>query len=202
MNRVTHILQLAALAVLLLPGAVRAERFEIVPEASEIVFESSAPMESFTGRTDQVTGWVEADLGNLAGKIDLQVVVDLASFDTGIGKRNQHMRDNHLETDRFPSAVFRGGAVVQSQPASLVPGQLAVLTLQGTLDLHGVRRDRQCDLTVTLTGEGHLRVQGEFPVLLSEHDIERPKFLVLKLADEQKVRIDLTCRRQPAKGQP
>ncbi|MBK9304990.1 MAG: YceI family protein [bacterium] len=39
--------------------------------------------------------------------------VDLAALDTGIGLRNRHMRENHLETDRFPQAVFRGARILK-----------------------------------------------------------------------------------------
>lgn len=202
MRHGTMIIRLAVLIALLAPGATLAEKYTIVGPESEVVFESSAPMETFTGHTAQISGWFEADPGKLLGAVDLQVTVDLASFDTGLGKRNQHMRDNHLETDRFPTAVFRAGTVARAVPEILQVGQPAVLTLRGTLALHGVNRDMQCDLTVTLAGDGSLRVQGEFPVLLSEHDIPRPKFLVLKVADEQKVRVDLMARPQSTGVQP
>jgi len=36
-----------------------------------------------------------------------------------------------------------------------------------------------------------LHIEGTFDVLLSDHNIERPQFVILKLDDKQKVNIDL-----------
>ena len=36
------------------------------------------------------------------------VDVEMADLDTGIDKRNRDMRENHLETDLYPTARFEG----------------------------------------------------------------------------------------------
>lgn len=188
-------LLILALAASLVPTAVMAARFEIVGEgASEIVFVSKAPMETFKGRTNQLSGWFDADLDNLAGPVTLEVEVDLASFDTGKKKRNQHMRDNHLETEKFPRAWFRAGTILSSSAASLAAGQEVRLVVNGILDLHGVKKEMDCELVVGRSTDGSVTITGEFPVLLSDFAIKRPKFLVLKLADEQRVQINLLAR--------
>jgi polyisoprenoid-binding protein YceI len=172
-------------------------RYEI-DEGSEIVFESKAPLDSFEGRTGFVRGWFAADLAALGDSVGLEVVVDLATFDTGIGKRNQHMRDNHLETERFPQARFRGGAV----EAVRTEGGATVTALRGTLDLHGVVRPYRCDVTLRPRDDGSVAVTTAFVVKLSDHDIDRPRFLVMKLADEQKVRVELVARPAAVGEQP
>lgn len=177
------------------PATVQAAHFEITADGeSEIVFVSKAPMETFKGHTKLLTGWLDVDLDNLAGPVTLEVEVDLASFDTGKKKRNKHMRENHLETEKYPRAWFRAGTVLSSSAANLAAGQEATLIVQGTLDLHGVKKDMDCALTVGLAADGSMTVTGSFPVLLSDYAIERPKFLVMKLADEQHVEINLVAR--------
>ena len=161
-------------------------RYEILP-GSEIVFTSKAPLESFKGRTRQVSGWFEVDLDNLEGLVDLEVRVDLASFDTGKKKRNQHMRENHLETDLYPLTVLRGGRV---SSVRLEEGRTA-MTLDGELDLLGVRREVAYEIVLDFKPDGALVVETEFIVKLSDHEIKRPRFLVMKLADEQKVWVRL-----------
>ena len=105
------------------PAAAEASRWEIVPgDGSRVEFESKAALESFTGRTKQVSGGCTFDPDQLAGEVELEVVVDMASFDTGLRKRNQHMRDNHLETDRFPRSWLRGGTITASTASSLPVG--------------------------------------------------------------------------------
>jgi polyisoprenoid-binding protein YceI len=164
-----------------------------VTDGSEVVFESSAPLESFEGKTSEVRGHVGCDPGQLAGPCDLRIVVDLASLDTGIGLRNDHMRDRHLETDRFPEAEFVGTSIVAASSPALEAGESVQLTVRGRFALHGVTREREIEAVVTLADDGHLHVQAEFPVSLEAHEISRPGFLVMKLADEQKVRVALIC---------
>ena len=163
-------------------------RYELLP-GSEVVFESKAPLEKFKGRTKQVSGWFEADMANLEGSVALEVVVDLASFDTGKKKRNRHMRENHLETDKYPYTVLRGGSV---SSVRLEEGR-TVMTLDGELDLHGVLREVSYEIALDHQPDGTVLVETEFIVKLSDHQIKRPRFLVMKLADEQKVIVRLTA---------
>jgi len=166
-----------------------------VAEGSEVVFTSEAPMESFDGRTQQVSGHVSCSPEDLAGTVDLRVVVDLASLDTGIGLRNRHMRENHLETDEFPEAVFSGGALVSGDPRELRPGAMTRLEVRGIFDLHGVSRELVVPAEITMSADGDLTVEASFEVKLSDHEIKRPKFLVMKLADEQAVTVSLKLTR-------
>ncbi len=176
-------------------GSALAARYEIVAgDKSEIVFKSKAPLEKFDGKTKQLSGYFEADLANLQGSLDLEVEIDLASFDTGKKKRNKHMRENHLETDKFPKAWFRGRTIKQASSQALVQGGTVTVVVSGVLDLHGVKVNHDVTLKLSRQADGMVNVQGQFPVLLSEHEIDRPKFLVMKLADEQQVVINLLLR--------
>ncbi len=175
--------------------------FIVTPGAdgNEVVFESKATLESFKGKTDRVSGTITADLSDLTDTVAVRIVVELASFDTGIGKRNGHMRDNHLETDQYPEAVFSADRVVATTAPALGPGQTAIVRLAGSMDLHGVVRDGEYEVQLTLEENGVLLVAAEFVVSLEDHAIKRPKFLIMKLADEQKISVAL--RATPSEGQ-
>jgi len=181
-----------------------AARFTIAPGAgSEVRFDSKAPVESFSGRTDRVSGWVDCDPAALGDSVTIEVSVDLASLDTGIALRNQHMRENHLETDRYPRAVFRGGRLTGA-PSRLVPGETATLELAGELELHGVRRPLRLPVQVTLgdtDGGPRLRIEARFHVALAAHEIRRPQFLMLKLSDVQQVTLKLVAGGSPGGGE-
>ena len=184
--------------LLVAAGSVRAARYEIQPgQDSEIVFTSKALWEKFDGKTKGVSGYLEADLQSLQGEVRLEVAVDLASFDTGMKKRNQHMRENHLETGIYPQAFFRGARILKAEPVSLAPGATARVVLAGTLDLHGVQKEYEVALEVERRSDGALRIRGEFPVMLPDHEIERPQKLVVKLAEKQEVKLDLLAVPQP-----
>ncbi len=190
-----RIVILSLLATLSVATAAWAETWT-VGEGSEVVFTSKAPMESFDGKTDKVSGHIICAAGDLSGALELHIEVDLASIDTGIGKRNTHMRERHLETDEFPLAVYTGETVVATSAAMLAAGETVELTVRGTFDLHGVSQPRDITAEVTLAADGTLAVEARFAVSLEAHDIDRPKFLVMKLADEQKVRVSLKATRE------
>lgn len=187
--------------VLALHAAAVAGSWTVAPGGpSEIVFVSKAAIESFEGSTDRVEGTIVADPGALTGAIDIEITVDLASLDTGIGLRNRHMRENHLHTDDHPVAVFRAGRVVRADPSDLATIGSSRVELVGTLDLHGVVRPLTVAADLELDPDGTLDVACDFTVKLSDHDIPRPKFLIMKLADEQKVRVRLRAATSTAGG--
>ena len=167
-------------------------------DGNEVVFESKATLESFKGKTKRVSGTITADLSDLTDTVAVRIAVDLASFDTGIGKRNGHMRDNHLETDQYPEAVFTADRIIATSATALGLGQTATVRLAGSMDLHGVVRDGEYEVELTLDDSGVLLVAAEFVVSLEGHAIKRPKFLILKLADEQKISVAL--RATPSEG--
>lgn len=196
-----RILALSLVAVLLAPSLARAERFEFLPHKKNLVeFESRAPLETFTGSTSEIRGYVDFDPANLkADSIEVEVEVDLASLDTGIGLRNRHMRENHLETDKYPTAVFRGGAVSDASAGTLQPGEKATLKISGSFEIHGVARDMTVPVTVEQEEDGTIWVEARFQVRLEDHEIERPNFLMLKLDEVQRITFRARAAPVPAK---
>ena len=176
-----------------------AERFVIMPGGEEtlVAFESRAPLESFTGRTRSVRGLIDLTPSAIGDSVSVHVDVEMASLDTGIGKRNADMRENHLETDRYPTATFRGASLAGDAPRALADGQSTEVRMTGQLTLHGVTR--RIELVVALTYErdvagATLRARTRFPVLLADYEIPRPKFLFMKLGEEQQVTVDVLAR--------
>lgn len=183
-------------ALLLAPSAATAARWEVVGREgpTEVVFHSKATMESFDGRTRAVEGWIELEPGALAEGVAWNVGVDLRELDTGIGLRNQHMRENHLHTEEFPKAVFHGSAEPGTLTGALAEGSKVTLELTGDFELHGVTRPRTIPVVIQLRPDGSLEASAAFEVSLEDHDIPLPRFLMLKLADVQRLEIRLLAR--------
>jgi polyisoprenoid-binding protein YceI len=183
-----------AAAALAIGGPAPAATWRIVAEAEGnlVRFESEATLESFEGKTANSWGRVTLDPTELGSHLEIEVEVDLRSLDTGIELRNRHMRENHLETDRFPTARFEGAEIVEGAGSSLAPGATRAILVEGKLDLHGVARTVRIPLELTHDGT-NLRIVSRFPVALSDHGIARPKFLVLRLGDVQQVTVDVTA---------
>lgn len=172
-----------------------AAQFVIAPGGDNLVqFESKAKVETFTGKTSQVEGTVELDPAQLGDSITVNVVVNIASLDTGIGLRNKHMCDNHLDCAKFPQATFSAGKLAKASAVGLAPGQKTTFELIGTLDLHGVRQPLTVPVEMLLVDPGHLEITTRFPVKLEDFQIARPKMLMLKLNEVQQVTVKLSAR--------
>jgi len=192
--------QVTLLLTLSLLGTVPAlsADYTITPGGkNQVVFLSRATLESFEGKTRQVSGSVSLDPANLADSIGVRVEVDLASLDTGISLRNKHMRENHLETDTYPKVVFEGARILEASSRSLEPGKVVHTRISGSFHLHGVSRTIEVPVDVTQAKDGSLNVTAQFDVPLAQYNIDRPSFLLLKLNDTQ--RITLTVTATPAK---
>jgi polyisoprenoid-binding protein YceI len=181
-----------ALAITAAPRAGAAATFLVHPGGDDKVsFVSRAPMEKFEGKTNRIEGRIEVDPARLGDSASVHFEVDLASLDTGIAKRNQHMREDHLETAKYPRAVFDGVAI-HAPGAALEPGKPTPLDVEGTFTLHGVSRRVRLTVQVTYLPKergGQIAFQTNFPVGLSDYQISRPQFLFLKLADTQEVQV-------------
>ena len=175
-------------------GAARAADFVVRPgRENKVVFISKATVEGFEGKTNKLEGHLMLDPANVGDTMTVHLEVDLASLDTGIAKRNKHMRENHLETAKYPRAVFDGISVRTPSSAKLEPLKPMAFEVEGTFTLHGVSRRLRINVEATYepTGaSGKVEFHTTFPVALADYAISRPEFLFLKLAEVQTVRVN------------
>lgn len=172
-----------------------------------VSFASKAPIELVEGRTGKIKGTVVLDdtLDLSKTPIEANFSVDLASIDTGIEMRNQHMRDNFLETSKFPVARFKL-RTLEEKRAVLKPGQSVTITAEGEFTVHGTTVTKYIPVDVTYFGpcpeaqkKSHacdaIVIRTTFPVTLAQHDIKRPEMLFQKLAETVHVTVSATARR-------
>jgi polyisoprenoid-binding protein YceI len=183
------------------PPSVAAQELQVDRDAQNVVrFTSRTQVDEFEGVTDKIDGYVLLDgepLSATTGGDDTELYfeVDLASLDTGIGLRDRHMRDDYLEVKRYPYASFKGK--ITHTEVSGSGG--AHVTAAGTFTVHGVSMEREIACDVTPTGPGYRTTCG-FPVLLSDHRIDIPKVMFLKLSNEIQVDVQFTV--SPAGNRP
>jgi polyisoprenoid-binding protein YceI len=194
--RLKHGIGILLVTVTLLCGEVRlaaAKTFHTLASDGHnlVEFVSDATLEKVVGRTSDIHGSVNLHLDSLLGTTKADFRVDLRTIDTGIALRNQHMRENHLETAKYPEAVFTLTRFISADQDSLTPGQTAHVLAEGDLALHGVTRSYQIPLTLTYD-HSNVTVAGEWTVKLADHEINRPAFLFLRLAEEIKITVNVT----------
>jgi polyisoprenoid-binding protein YceI len=148
-------------------------------EDGYVEFKSSAPLLTFKGISNHLTGLIDLD------KNLVDFYVDLTTLDTGINLRNRHMRDSYLETDKYPFAEFTGTITSGFDYES--EGEQAV-TVQGDFTIHGVTKEMTITGTLKRVTDG-LELNASWKVLLEDHNINKPRVVFYELADEQEVTI-------------
>jgi polyisoprenoid-binding protein YceI len=181
---------------------VGAQEYHVdVAAERRVVFVSEAPIEAFEGVTERIDGYVILDgdgvrAGDAFEGAELYFEVDLASLDTGIGLRNRHMRDNYLEVEAHPWATFTGD-VHRIEPSD--DGWR--VQSRGVFAVHGVEQPRTLTCLASEDGQGY-DVDCAFDVRLSDHDIEIPRVMFLKLAEDVRVQLSFRLRPAPAPEDP
>lgn len=161
-----------------------------VPQS--VVVESVAQFENFTGKTNKVTGTLKIDPAKKTGSG--KVVIDVASIDTGIPLRNEHMRSEMwLDTTKYPQAVFEATSVKHKTGD--------VYTVSGKLTFHGVTKA----ITTEVTGKyvkaneqtrkagfkgDVVRLRGSFDLKLADYGVKIPERAVGKVAETVKISFD------------
>lgn len=187
-----------SLAAVLVSTPVHGAEFVVkAGPPNQVVFISKAATETFEGKTDRIDGRIVVDPASVEDTVVVRLEVDMASLDTGIGERNKHMKKNHLETSKYPKAVFAGAKVLGPEGAALAAGKTVAFDCEGDFTLHGVTRRLRVTVNVTLSDERTLAFKATFKVPLADYNISRPKFLFLKLGEVQDVVVEGVATRSP-----
>jgi polyisoprenoid-binding protein YceI len=178
----------AAFAALAL--AASAATYSVDPSASVMKFHLHHKMHEVDGKSSQIEG--KAVLAE-DGKVMAMVRVPAASFDTGDGNRDSHMRET-LESAKFPFVVFKG---VTSLVVPAAQGKPLETKIVGELDFHGVKKPLSVPAQLVFERDGSVTVSAKFTVNLEAHKIERPSLLFVKVDED--VQLDVQLRLKPAK---
>ncbi len=154
-----------------------------------VKFYSKASVEEFEGVSSKIDGYVYSDKNELQNA-DVYFEVDLNLLDTGIGLRNRHMREDYLHTDKFPKTTFKG-KITEMNKISDTEFDVKV---SGSYFLHGINQSRQINGKIYILDNG-LKLKSEFIVKLTDHNIEVPKFMFLKISENIKVYVDFIAKK-------
>ncbi|HLN04195.1 MAG TPA: YceI family protein [Bryobacteraceae bacterium] len=171
-------------------GAARAEDivFDLDQAQTEIRFTLADVLHTVHGAFQLRKGTIRYDPGN--GKAGGEVIVDVASGNTGGGARDRKMHKDVLESSRFPEAVFTPTSV----EGRFEPQGTSELVVHGLFQIHGATHELTLNahietkgdqLTATLRSELHYTQWG----------IKNPSTLFLRVSDKVQLDIRATGRR-------
>ena len=145
---------------------------------------------SFDAKTSAVSGSLTASAAH-SPAFDGSLAVDLRTLDTGIGLRNDHLREKYLEVDKgagYDKAVLSDIDLKGLNPDA--PEGKGSFT--GSLTLHGVTKTVTGPVEIKKTGSG-LRVKASFPVNLSDYNIPEPRYLGVGVKNTVQVEVTFTA---------
>ncbi len=158
-----------------------------------VTFESNTSLEDMVGRTNKVTGSISGDIDkrNGTGKI----VVDLASLNSGIDLRDQHMRsEGWLNVAKYPTATFETTSVKYSGGNNF--------NVTGKFSLHGVTKTIKTTAVIkylpesAVTKRNHfdgdvIQVKTKFEIKLSDYGVKIPDMAKDKVSNNIKISVSV-----------
>ena len=194
-------------------AAAQAISFKLLPRYSYATFKSDAPLETVVGHT--------ADAG-LVGELTVDpakpqaargtVKVDMNTVRTGNDKRDADMRNKpYLETDQEANRWVTFDVKNVEIAGPLEPGKTMPAKIHGTLTVKQKPVERVADGTVTyikLTPEqveqqkrfgftsDNIKVRTKLATTFTDHAMQVPQLLILKLSNDIAIETDLTFIRQ------
>jgi polyisoprenoid-binding protein YceI len=176
------LLTMAALVHGAASGELRSGTLELDPSKTQIEFRLPGNLHTTHGTFKLERGTIIGD--QATGKAGGSIVVGARSGDTGIGARDNEMRESVLETQHYPEITFDP----QHFTVELRAGGQFQATIQGVLTLHGGRHD------VALTAQGQLvgdklTAQAHLSVPYVDWGLKDPSVLFLTVGKQ--VDIDI-----------
>lgn len=187
--------------------------FKLLPNYSRATFKSDAPLETFVGNTaaEGVQGTLTVDPGKPQDAKGT-VRVDMNTVKTGIEKRDADMRaENYLNTavEANRWVTFEVKRVEVAGP--LEPGKETQAKVHGVLTVKQKSVDRVADARISyikLTPEqveaqkrfgftsDNIKVRAVFSTTFTDHGMQVPQLLFLKVANEIHLETDLVFVKQ------
>ncbi|MBN9035208.1 MAG: OmpA family protein [Rhizobiales bacterium] len=152
-------------AMLLFGGivAAQAQNWTLDPGASKLTYQSVKK------NTIVETNSIRNISGTLTADGKAKVVFDLDSVDTGVDLRNVRMRFLFFETFKFPTATVTAD-IDKAAFADLPSKRRMTAKLPFKLDLHGVVKDYEASVVVTMISDTMVSVASESPISVKVED--------------------------------
>ncbi|MDQ7818775.1 MAG: YceI family protein [Melioribacteraceae bacterium] len=172
--------------------------FEDKNGRNQVTFFSATPLEDITGTANGISGTVTFDVANFAKTLNGSLIVKVASMNSGIELRDQHLKgSNWLNADKFPDIVFTIKEVTNVKKSDSNKFEFKV---KGDFKMHGVTKEVVADAEATYLDESEqtkkrapgdlLGIRAKFNVKLSEFGVNN-QLVGNKVAENIEVSVNI-----------
>jgi len=149
------------------------------------------PGGAFEATTSALTGTLFLDSAARPAHLGGEVAIDLATIDTGIALRNQHLRENYLEVAKgagFDKATLSDIRLADADGDSFS----GTSAFTGTILIHVVKHEVAGKVEVRTEGTSR-RVHAEFPLTLTDFAVTPPEYLGVGVGSRLLVKVQFTA---------
>ncbi len=155
--------------------------------AQSTLYATSAGQTSFFSKTPvedikAVNKKTQVILNTTSGEIAVRM--NMRDFDFPNELMEEHFNENYMESAKYPTSTFKGKV---DQDIDLTKNGTYNLTASGTFTIHGKSQNRTLKGDITVKG-GEILINSEFNVSLSDHSIDVPKIVFVKIAQNIQVK--------------
>lgn len=175
-------------------------RFVVVPERSEARYRVTEQLVNVSlpndaiGRTQEINGVLVINPDGTIVSGESRFEVDLSMLRSDESRRDNYLRQNTLETGRFPLAVFVP-TQVSGLPAELPQSGDVAFRLIGDLTIRDVTRQVEWEVTGSVQGD-EMRGQATTSFTFEDFNLRQPRVpVVLSVEDTIRLEVDITMQR-------
>jgi len=155
----------------------------LISKNSYAKFYSHAPLEDISAENHQVSSVID-----IADKeIVVKMLIKHFRFENAL--MEEHFNENYLESEKYPSATFKGSFSAIEEIDLGVDSKYA-LTTTGLMKIHGIERELTADVTLEVEG-GKLIGSAALILKPKDYNIEIPSMVVKNIAEEIEVTVQL-----------
>jgi polyisoprenoid-binding protein YceI len=152
----------------------------------KIHFFSSSPLEDIEATSNDA-----ALVLNTADK-SVSAKISQNSFVFKDKLMQEHFNENYMESDKYPLSLLK---MVIVENIDFAKDGVYDVTLKGSLEMHGVKQDREIKGKLTIKNGAPVRATAAFEVKLVDHKIKIPKAVVMNIAEVIKVDVDFALEK-------
>jgi len=145
-----------------------------------VEFYSTTPVETIQAVTKTAVSSLDPSTGKLS------IRMRNTTFEFANKLMQEHFNENYMESEKFPVSGF-DGFVKSLDTAGLNSGKKIFVNVEGSLEVHGVKKPRTIPATLWKLSDGSVKGECVFPVKMAEHDIKIPSLLTKKFTEEMRV---------------
>lgn len=144
-----------------------------VSKDANIKFTSEAPLELIKAQSSKASGALDCSNKNVVFSI---LIDSFDGFNSGLQK--EHFRENYMETNKFPTATFKGKII---EDVDFSKNGIYNVRAKGIFSIHGGQKEKIVKVKLVIKDKV-IEVETAFEVALEDHNINIPKVVNQKIA--------------------